>query len=134
MKFKSRKDLLFTLIIFGVVAFIVGVTILGILNGEMDSSERWTLIPISLVIGLILWLYFGTNYELKNKAFFYRSGLFSGKISVVRIKEIVKNTTVYVGLKPATARNGLLVKYDTYNENYISPVNQIKPSFQNYLK
>lgn len=121
MKFKSRKDILFTLVIFGVLACITGLTILGMYKGEMDPNERWVLVPVSLAIGLVLWLYFGTIYELKDNALIYKSGPFNGKINAVRIKEVVKDTTVYVGFRPATARNGLLVKYDTYNEIYISP-------------
>jgi len=121
MKFKSRKDILFSVIIFGILAFILGLTIIGILRGEMEQSERWTLIPITLVFGFVLWLYFGTNYELCDNEFKYRSGPFNGKISVDRIREIIKGKTVYVGFKPATARKGLLVKYDKYEEIYISP-------------
>lgn len=121
MKFKSRKGILFSLIIFGVLAFILRITIVGILKEEMAQSERWTLIPITLVFGFVLWLYFGTNYELNQKEFIYRSGPFNGKINIDRIREIVKDKTVYVGFKPATARKGLLVKYDKYEEIYISP-------------
>ena len=121
MKFRSRKDILFSIIVFGILAFVIGLTIVGIMKGEMEQNEQWTLIPITLVTGFVLWLYFGTNYELTQNGLKYRSGPFNGKIDISRIREIVKGKTMYVGFKPATARNGLIIKYDKYEELYISP-------------
>ncbi|MFD0797785.1 PH domain-containing protein [Maribacter chungangensis] len=121
MKFKSRKDTLFTLIVFGVLSFVIVLIITGILKDEMAPEERWVMIPVSLVIGLVLWLYFGTCYELNQNEFIYWYGPFSGKVSIHKIREVVKGKTVYVGFRPATARNGLIIKYDTYGELYISP-------------
>ena len=57
-----------------------------------------------------------TQTELK-----YKSGPISGKIEIERIKEIIKGKSLWSGLKPATARNGLIIKYDKYEEIYISP-------------
>lgn len=121
MKFNSRKDTLFTLIIFGVLSFVIVLIITGILKDEMAPEEPWVMIPVSLIIGLVLWLYFGTRYELNQNEFIYRYGPFSGKVSIHRIREVVKGKTVYVGFRPATARNGLIIKYDTYGALYISP-------------
>ncbi len=122
MKFDSKKDILFSIIILGLNAFLIGITIVGILNGEMEKGEYWTLILILAVVGLLFWLYFGTNYELtKENGLIYRSGPFNGKISVERITEIIKGKTLWVGFRPATSRKGLIVKYDKYNEIYISP-------------
>ena len=122
MKFDSKKDKLFSIIILGLNAFLIGITIVRILNGEMEKGEYWTLILIVAVVGLLFWLYFGTNYELtKENGLISRSGPFSGKISVDRITEIIKGKTLWVGFRPATSRKGLIVKYDEYNEIYISP-------------
>lgn len=122
MKFDSKKDTLFSILILGTNAFLIGITIVGILNGEMEKDEYWTLLIIAAVVGLLFWLYFGTNYELTKKdGLVYRSGPFNGKISVDRITEIIKGKTLWVGFRPATARKGLIVKYDKYNEIYISP-------------
>ncbi|XMO87296.1 PH domain-containing protein [Algibacter sp. AS12] len=122
MKFDSKKDILFSLIILGTNTFLVGITIIGIAKGEMEKDEYWTLILILAVVGLLFWLYFGTHYELNKKnGLIYKSGPFNGKISVDRITEIVKGKTLWVGFRPATSRKGLIVKYDKYNEIYISP-------------
>lgn len=122
MKFESRKDILFSFIFLGLSTFLIGIAIVGLITGEMEQHEYWTLIPILAVVGLFLWLYFGTNYELsKENGLIYRSGPFNGKISVDRIREIVKGKTHMIGVKYATARKGLIVKFDQYNEIYISP-------------
>ncbi len=57
----------------------------------------------------------------KENGLLYKSGPFNGKISIDRITEIVKGKTLWVGFRPATSRKGLIVKYDKYNEIYISP-------------
>ena len=122
MKFESKKDLFVSAIIFGVCCFLMGMTIVSILNGSMKKDEFWTLIPILVVVGFLLWLYFGTNYELtKENGLIYKSGPIKGKISVHRITEIVKGKTLWAGLQPATSRKGQIIKYDKYNEIYISP-------------
>jgi hypothetical protein len=122
MTFKSKKDTLFSIIILGTNAFLLGITVLGILRGEMKPDEYWVLPLVLAVVGLLFWLYFGTSYELSKKnGLVYRSGPFNGKIRIDRIKEIVNGKTLWVGFKPATSRHGLIIKYDQYNEIYISP-------------
>jgi len=122
MKFESKKDLFFSITILGINTFLIGMIVLSMINGDMEKDEYWTLILIIPLILFLFWLYFGTNYELsKENGLIYRCGPFNGKISVDRITEIVKGKTLWVGFKPATSRKGLIVKYDKYNEIYISP-------------
>ncbi|MBQ4913696.1 PH domain-containing protein [Maribacter sp. MMG018] len=122
MKFKSKKDTLFSLVILGTCGLMLVLTVTGILKGEMDPDEYWTL-PIVIGVCLaLLWFYFGTYYELGKEGLTYRSGPIRGKIRLDRITEIVKGKTLWVGFRPATSRKGLIVKYDTYNEIYISPL------------
>lgn len=122
MKFESKKDILFSVIILGLNTFLIGITILGLINGEMEKHEYWTMILVFGVVGLLFWLCFGTNYELsKEDGLIFRSGPFNGKIRIDRITEIVKGKTLWVGFRPATSRKGLIIKYDKYNEIYISP-------------
>ena len=79
----------------------------------------------------MIWAQFSTRYELKDQKLFYQSGPIKGQIEVERIREIIKGKSLWVGLKPAIARKGLIIKYDKYDEIYISPdsndlfVNQI---------
>ncbi len=123
MKFDSRKDILFSSILLGLSIFLIGIALFVLITAKTDSSiyEHWPLILVLAGTGLLLWIYFGTSYELNQDGFIYRSGPMNGKISINRIKEIVKGKTLWMGFRPATARKGLIVKYDQYNEIYISP-------------
>ncbi len=122
MKFNSNKDLLFSIVILGLNAFFIAISIVIIFNAETSGSKYFSVAVILAVVGLLFWLYFGTNYKLtKNNQLQYRSGPFVGEIDVDTITEIIKGKTLWVGLKPATAKKGLIIKYDKYNEIYISP-------------
>ncbi|WP_127844130.1 PH domain-containing protein [Psychroflexus aestuariivivens] len=62
-----------------------------------------------------------TATELK-----YKSGFISGCISIDEIREIIVGKTLWVGLRPATARHGLIVKYQKYEQIYITPLTNEK--------
>lgn len=121
MKFQSRKDLLFSIVILGSCAILIGACVVAFAKGNIKADEYW-LIPILLLVAfLLLWLFFGTNYELTPQKFIYKSGPIKGSINLDRIKEVVVGQTLWVGYRPATARKGLIVKYDSFNEIYITP-------------
>lgn len=121
MKFTSKKDPFFSVLILGSVAFLFGFPVLGIIFGWFDQSNFWVVIPFSAIIFLLLWIYFGTSYELTETELIYRSGPLRGKIEINQIREIRKGKTLYAGLKPATSRRGLIIKYRKFDEIYISP-------------
>ncbi len=122
MKFKSKKDLLFSSIVFGVIIFLIVVLAIGWYEGEIQSDEYGVLPVILITVGFLLWIYFGTHYELSPKnGLIYRCGPINGKIDVKRITEIVKGKTLWIGFRPATGRKGLIVKFDRFNEIYITP-------------
>lgn len=121
MKFKSRKDLLFSTVILGSCTILIGACVVAFVKGNIKADEYW-LIPILLLVAFVLlWLFFGTHYELTPQKFIYKSGPMKGTISLDRIKEITVGKTLWVGYRPATARKGLIVKYDSFNEIYITP-------------
>lgn len=121
--FKSRKDPLFSISIIGIACFLIGIHVYSIILYQDMSLVKALSLSISLVVaGLILWMYFQTNYSLsKEDGISYKCGPLKGKIELNRIREITKGKTLWVGLKPATSRKGLIVKYDKYEEIYISP-------------
>ena len=45
----------------------------------------------------------------------------NGKIEISRIHEIVVGKTLWAGNRPAMASKGLIIKYDKYEDLYISP-------------
>jgi len=122
MKFESKKDMLFSVIILGLNAFFITIIVLGLINGEIKQQEYWPLVVIFGVVILIFWLFFGTNYKLtKQDGLIYKCGPLKGQIKIEDITQIIKGKTLWVGLKPATSRNGLIIKYNKYDEIYISP-------------
>lgn len=74
-----------------------------------------------LAVILLHWVYFGTQYELTTTELRYRCGPLKANIEIERIHEIIRGKTLWSGTKPATARKGLIIKYDKHNEIYISP-------------
>lgn len=121
MKFKSRKDKLTIITIYGMISIFIGLFILDYINNGIEKGEIWQYVIILGVIGLLISVVHGTNYELSEKYFKYKCGPINGKIEINKIYEIIKDKTMWVGFKPATARKGLIIKYDKYNELYISP-------------
>ncbi len=123
MKFKSKKDILYTILFVGVSIILIGIAVFDFITEEMENYKYWPMLIIFITVGLLFWIYFGTNYELSKDGLIYKSGPFNGKISINRIKEVVVSKTLWVGFRPATSRKGLILKYDLYNEIYISPKN-----------
>ncbi|MGY5847402.1 PH domain-containing protein [Salegentibacter sp. HM20] len=122
MRFEAKKGILFQVITYSLTGLIVGIIFYRILKGEALTSVF--LLP-DLVMLLFLiplyWALLSTNYELTDKFFLYRSGPLKGKIEIDKIREIVVGKTLWVGLKPALAKKGLIIKYNKYDEIYISP-------------
>jgi hypothetical protein len=122
MKFKSKKDILFQLLGFSIIVFFIGIILFRVFyDGIENYNFMWTDIFMLTVAGFLIWLGLGTNYELTQTELKYKSGPIRGKIEIDKIHEIIKGKTLWSGLKPATARNGLIIKYEKYNEIYISP-------------
>lgn len=118
MKFTSRKDILFTSLLLGVIVLFVGLIFLLIYQGKDWFWASLWLITLSI---LLLWIYFDTSYQLTKEHLIYKSGPIRGKINIADIREVEVNKTLYVGIKPALARKGLIIKYNKYDEIYISP-------------
>lgn len=89
------------------------------------SSEKFDVyFPIALIIVanvMIILMTFNTNYVLENGYLKYRSGFVYGKIKISRVREIIVGETMRVGIKPAMATKGLIIKYDKFEDIYISP-------------
>ena len=119
MKFTSRKDILFTSLLLGVTVLLIGLTVLQIFQ---TKPWHWANLIVFAVILLLLWIYFDTSYLLTNHELIYKSGPIRGRIKIADIKAIEKtNKIFYVGIKPALALKGLIIKYNKYDEIYISP-------------
>ena len=91
---------------------------------NQDSFIKNTLkiLPLFIPLSLLIWAYLDTYYKIEKTLLIYRSAFLRGKIEIASIREIVKGTTVWVGLKPSLATKGMLVKFNKFDEIYIAPV------------
>lgn len=122
MKFNSKKGISFGIIFLAISTLLTAIMIFTLIYEGYSKSIFLLLILIVLCISLLCWIYFGTEYILsQNGQLIYRSGPLRGKIDIERITEVVIGKTLWAGIKPATSRNGLIIKYDKFNEIYISP-------------
>jgi hypothetical protein len=121
MKFSSRKSIPFTILILGTAVFLIGFSVFGMVFKWIEQADSWMVIPFLIIAALLLWIYCGTHYQLTDTELIYRSGPLKGKIPLKQIREIVIGKTLYVGIKPATAGKGLIIKFGKYDEIYISP-------------
>lgn len=87
------------------------------------SEKPFILLPLLSPLVLIFWIYFDTSYKIDNNELIYRSGFLRGKIGIPSIKEILIGKTKWSGIKPALAKNGLIIKFNKYDEIYVAPEN-----------
>lgn len=83
-------------------------------------------IPIIIVLAsafLLLWILLDTKYIIDHSFLYYYSGPIRGKIDIFNINtiEIQKKWFVNSSLKPALGTKGLVIKYNKYDDIYISP-------------
>ena len=120
MKFKSRKDKFFQILTFGFCLLVI-VHLVFRLFVENELEFIWSDILLVFIGGLLLWLNFGTEYILTPSELKYSSGPLRGKIKLENIHEVIEGKTMWSGIKPATAKYGLIIKYGKYDQIYISP-------------
>lgn len=106
---------------------LVGSVILPIVIFFLDKNtfieNPFILLPLMSPLILIFWIYFDTSYKIESGKLIYRSGFLRGKIEISSINEIIKGKTMWSGIKPALAKNGLLIKFNTYDTIYIAAEN-----------
>ena len=122
MKFNSRKDTFFKLFNIITISLLLILTFVEIyFVGLNIAISIFVVILMLSVVGLLVWLFFDTEYYLSQTELEYKSGPVRGKIKTEQIKEIIKGKTLWSDLKPASARNWLIIKHQKYEEIYISP-------------
>ena len=118
-KYKAKKG---WLIIATILFLLVLPVILYLFEDENLDFLTFSII-YSLPMGLLFWMYFDTSYNITNEKLYYRCAFIKGEIEVASIKELEVGATMYVGLKPALAFKGIIVKYGKFDDIYIAPEN-----------
>jgi len=70
---------------------------------------------------MLIAFYTHTYYRIEGNELRWRSSILFGKFSISSIHKIAVNQTLWVGTRPATAKNGVIIYYNKYDEIYFSP-------------
>lgn len=85
------------------------------------SEKPFLLLPLASPLALFVWLYFDTYYIIENGQLKYKSAFLKGTIDIRKISKVINGKTMWVGIKPALAKGGLVLKYNRYDEIYVAP-------------
>ena len=121
MIFKSKKDWFMILLVYGFLEGIFIYTLYDLYTSEGYTTAFAITGTIFSVITILLWYFNQIKYEVSPEYVYYKVGFVSGKIKTSSISKIIKNKTLWVGFKPANARNGIIITYNKYDEIYFSP-------------
>ncbi|PJJ83473.1 PH domain-containing protein [Mucilaginibacter auburnensis] len=130
MKFYSSKGWIFgamfpVLGAFAGISFADGVYVMALL--------------LCVCILYLTWMWFDTWYQIIGDELLYRSALIKGSIKINAITEVIKNKTITSGVKPALSTKGIAIKYNKWDELYVSAIDaegliaglkQVKPEIR----
>ena len=125
MKVKSKRDPFIVLIILGFIIFFSSVVLSEIKLYGWNLNMIFDAVIIAIMFAFLICCYFIT-YHVTPTYISYRIAFFYGEIPLDKIRSIEVGTTMWAGFKPAFARKGLIIKYNTYDEIYLSPRKQEK--------
>lgn len=125
MYFPSKKDIWFGLIFWGLILFILSIYIFGSDPFGMQlityNSLLGTIISV-LIIGLLLWMWFGTGYKINGGLLNNHSGPFRSKVRIEEIKKLSKIKSPFTA--PALSIDRIEILYGHYEVIHVSPKNE----------
>lgn len=120
-KYRSRRDPLFVGLAGGVILILLALIAFRIHKGQLVTIDYALFFIILSVVGILIWMMAGTSYQLDDHSLTYRCGPLRGSVSLATIRRLEVGQTMWSGYRPATARRGIIVHYNKYDEIYISP-------------
>jgi len=119
--FRTRTDALFNgLMIFSIAICVIPMWPL-IRSGISEIEAIIALVILAATTLMMIAFYTHTYYRIEGDELRWRSSILFGKFSVSSIHKVAVNQTLWVGIRPATARNGVIIYYNKYDEIYFSP-------------
>lgn len=90
------------------------------------NSTWGEIIPIIIILIcaiILLWVLLDTKYVIDHSNLYYYSGPIRGKIDIFNINTIEQQKGWFVNssLKPALGNNGFIIKYNKFDDIYVSP-------------
>ncbi|MFD1928931.1 PH domain-containing protein [Sporosarcina siberiensis] len=122
MYFPTKKDIWFSIIIFGFILFMILIYIFG---GEPIGWQLITYKSIpgyiigASIVTLLLWIWFGTGYKIEGEFLKVRYGPFKSKINIKEIKTIRRTKSPLTA--PALSVDRLEIRFSKYDVINISP-------------
>jgi hypothetical protein len=117
MRVKSKVDLWVSIVIWSIIVIMIGILTIA---GDQTAISYIIGLP---VIGLLLWIYFGTYYELRDDYLYCRSGPFTEKIVYPKIKSVKLSRNMLSSM----ALSGDRIEIKQHGKGYILGTTYISP-------
>jgi hypothetical protein len=119
--FRARTDALFNgLMIFSIAVCVIPMWPL-LRSGISGIEALIAFVILAATTLMMIAFYTHTYYRIEGNELRWRSSILFGKFSISNIHKVAVNQTLWVGTRPATARNGVIIYYNKYDEIYFSP-------------
>lgn len=119
--FRARTDALFNgLMIFSIAVCVIPMWPL-LRSGISGINALIAFVILAATTLMMIAFYTHTYYRIEGNELRWRSSILFGKFSISSIHKVAVNQTLWVGTRPATARNGVIIYYNKYDEIYFSP-------------
>ena len=119
--FKTRTDALFKgLMIFSIAICVIPMWPL-LRSGISGIEALIAFVILAATTLMMIAFYTHTYYRIEGNELRWRSSILFGKFSISSIHKVAVNQTLWVGARPATAKNGVIIYYNKYDEIYFSP-------------
>ena len=122
MIFEAKKDKFFSTIFYGVFGLMILITVM-LFNEIQQSEDWWPIVIMSLVLGFLIWVWYGTSYAISNNVLSISAGPIKKNIPVRTIRSLEIGKTKWIGYKLGLSKGGLIIHYNQYDEVYITPEN-----------
>lgn len=121
MKFEAKKDKIFSIIFYGLI-LCFGLLLVLILKGQVVANSLSLVVDISILI-LLIWIWYGSDYEINNTVLSLRYGPFKKNIPIRSITRFSTGKTRWIGNNFGLSMGGLIVYYAADSVVYITPEN-----------
>ena len=125
MFFTAKKDLTYSILIWGTISFLFILSIVSLLNFDVDTlATLISLVIMAIVKGFLILGWVRTGYEIEDKTLRIQGALFSQRINIQDIKRVNNEKSIIASAALSVDR--LIIHYDKYKEIHIAPKNEAR--------
>ncbi|MHA6260570.1 PH domain-containing protein [Sporosarcina sp. CAU 1771] len=114
--FASKRDSFYFIAVWGTILILL-ISILLTFSFTFFNL-LWGLLSL-LAIGFLIWIWFGTGYQIENETIQIKNGSFKWIVKIHDINRISKRRSLLA--TPSLSMDRLVVHYGTYGEMLLSP-------------